>query len=76
MATIDDAQNVGHCIEVKELPTAEDIIALIDTLQLVVAERIRRLDAYIEYRERRNLYDLMDINKLKEYRKTLEEIKK
>ena len=52
-----------------ELPTADDLIELIETLNAVKAEKIGRLERDIEYREQRNKHGRDDIERLKEYLK-------
>lgn len=53
--------------QVNEPLTAEELIVLVDIMHLVLEEKIRRLEDYIEYRERRHTFDREDIDKLKTY---------
>lgn len=50
-----------------ELPTADDLIELIETLRLARDVKIKRLEDYIQYRERRHYNDECEIAELKDY---------
>lgn len=53
--------------EVTEALTSKEIITLIETLRLARDAKIKRLEDYIQYRERRHYYDECEIAELKDY---------
>lgn len=53
--------------EVTEALTSKEIITLIETLRLARDVKIKRLEDYIQYRERRHYNDECEIAELKDY---------